>query len=153
MKGEYTYTHEPDKDIHMKCPSTEALYFMGGTYHTHNHDRQYTFKCKKISTYDHTECSWTDWENNLGEKLDFRCPDNKFITAIESYHTGPEDRRWKFKCCKNNEIKLTNCEKTNDFVNNIGEPFTLEESTRIINGLESVYEATYIFGGYSHSYK
>ena len=42
-----------------------------------------------------------EYVNNWDEVIAFQCPQNGYITGIDSYHdNGPEDRRFKFRCCE-----------------------------------------------------
>ena len=45
-------------------------------------------------------CS-AEYVNDWDEVIAFQCPQNGYITGIDSYHdNGHEDRRFKFRCCE-----------------------------------------------------
>lgn len=43
----------------------------------------------------------TGYVNNFHHRIVFQCPSGGFINGMHSYHHDkPEDRRWKFYCCR-----------------------------------------------------
>lgn len=72
-------------------------------------DRKWKFYTTEADGLTCSAGSWTagfnrgandKWANDWDGPLDFKCPTNSALTAVNSNHdNGKEDRRWRFKCC------------------------------------------------------
>ncbi|XP_068738154.1 hemagglutinin/amebocyte aggregation factor-like [Montipora capricornis] len=82
-------------------------------YNQHHRDRRWKVTCGYNRAV--SQCAWSaSYDNDWHKPLIFECPQNGFITGIESYYRKANlDRRFKFKCC--NDIKCyytTRCIKS-----------------------------------------
>ena len=73
------------------------------------------------SLYDNdwdTSCYWTDYVNDFDEPVSSMCSADYAISGIQSYHSNRhEDRRTRFKCCKQQGYKTYSCALTS-YLNN-----------------------------------
>jgi len=85
-----------------ECSNDRVMTYVNSWHHNTYEDRQFVFECQAFKYTLTKNCEWsTNWINNFDAYFDFTCPTGKVIAGISSYHdNGPEDRRFKFKCCE-----------------------------------------------------
>jgi len=89
-----------DKEFTYTCPSNQHLYRIKSKHDNGKEDRVWSFYCRNSGAVKTSGCSWTNYLNSMDNVVNYKCPSNKILTGINSYHSnGPEDRRWKARCC------------------------------------------------------
>ena len=92
--------HNWDGELHLECPTGQALYFVR-SYHSNPHeDRCWDWSCRIVADSFYSSY-WTGYQNNHDEPLLFQCAADNVLCGVRSVHSDQtEDRRWEFKCCR-----------------------------------------------------
>ncbi|GFR94765.1 hemagglutinin/amebocyte aggregation factor [Elysia marginata] len=114
------YVNTWDQQFQYECPEGEVLRSVLSVHSDTAEDRRWMFTCGAApSGASPSFCRWTsDYVNNWDEPINFMCPADFVLTGVSSYHSNAaEDRRMKFKCCKDAAYKTASCSLT-PYLNN-----------------------------------
>ncbi|XP_072913801.1 hemagglutinin/amebocyte aggregation factor-like [Hemitrygon akajei] len=131
---ENRWVNDYDDKLLFTCPASETIEAISSQHHNHHEDRQWDFQCRK-SFSQQPSCAWSHYVNNFDEEFTFTCPFNSIISGVESYHQNhEEDRRWKFYCCRVENVCNKNCFWTN-YLNLFDEYFSWQvpESSYLVS--------------------
>ncbi|KAK3740215.1 hypothetical protein RRG08_054237 [Elysia crispata] len=106
------YVNNWDEPFQYQCPEGQVLRSVLSVHSNSAEDRRWMFTCGNApSGASPSTCRWTDdYVNTWDEPISFMCPPNYVLAGVESYHSdAAEDRRMKFKCCKDPEYKTFSC--------------------------------------------
>ncbi|KAI8794921.1 dermatopontin [Biomphalaria glabrata] len=121
---EADYVNNYDQPFDFQCPAAQILSYISSVHHNGAEDRRWEFLCRTVGKTD--TCNWSDYVNTFDEMVAFSCPDGTVMTGVSSYHDNrPEDRRFKFQCCRVVEKQTSGCFMTN-YVNDYDEKLTLD---------------------------
>ena len=113
------YDNDWDEPLLKDCPSGQVISTIDSVHFNPKEDRRWRINCKPApSGATPTSCYWTGYVNNFDEPISFMCPADYAISGIQSYHSNRhEDRRIRFKCCKQQGYKTYSCALTS-YLNN-----------------------------------
>ena len=108
------YINSWDQPFLFACHNGEVLTRVYSYHSNGAEDRRWSFSCGSApggaSPYD---CYWTNYVNTWDEPINFMCSMDYVIAGIQSYHWNEaEDRRFKFKCCKDSSYETYSCSLT-----------------------------------------
>lgn len=90
------------------CPKGKSIRRIHSIHRNCIEDRIWAFSCESNSAAQ--VCSWTGFVNSYDDLLNFKCPNNGFISGIYSVHSNKrEDRRFEFKCCHSSSYSRHSC--------------------------------------------
>ncbi|XP_074652892.1 uncharacterized protein LOC141907210 [Tubulanus polymorphus] len=93
------WNNDWDQPLDFQCSSGQYINFIRSIHHNGHEDRRFRLECQR--GFVGTDCSWTGFLNGWDEVIRFTCPRNGIVTGLYSYHNnGPEDRRWRVRCCQ-----------------------------------------------------
>ncbi|XP_031550729.1 hemagglutinin/amebocyte aggregation factor-like [Actinia tenebrosa] len=122
IKWSNTWDHE----FTFTCPPGQAMTEFRSMYSNCHWDRVFRFKCKK-NIVAKGRCHWSHYVNNFDDPIAFKCPLSGFITGISSKHDNHyEDRRFRFRCCKDHRYHRHHCTSNSDYVNDWKQPFNFK---------------------------
>ncbi|XP_067906789.1 hemagglutinin/amebocyte aggregation factor-like isoform X2 [Heterodontus francisci] len=137
------WVNEFDGKLFYTCPTSDTIASISSQHHSYYEDRLWDFQCKTTFSELPT-CAWTNYVNNFDEEFTFTCPFSSIISGMESYHHNKhEDRRWKFYCCRVNNVCNENCFWTN-YLNLFDDYFSwkVPDSTYLV-GVSSYHDNYY----------
>lgn len=95
-----------DAPFTIDCGSRGAITYVESYHDNHREDRRWRWCCNFHIAPTNMHCYWTGYVNNWDQLLHFECRANYMISGVSSYHDNRrEDRRWRFKCCKDPNLK------------------------------------------------
>lgn len=101
------YDNDWDEQLSVTCESSRKSINRIQSIHDNGaEDRRWDIECSDLPGIESLRwfretCSWTShYVNDWDEAFNYNCPYDGYITGMISIHdNGPEDRRWKFRCC------------------------------------------------------
>ena len=144
IAGGFTSAYDNDwgMPVLVACHNGQVIRTVHSIHDNGREDRIWKFTCGAApSDATPTDCLWTDYVNGWNEPIDFMCPADHVIAGIQSYHdNGPEDRRYKFKCCKQDGYMTYSCYLT-AYLNNWDEPLTYNvQPGKVLTGWASKHD-------------
>ena len=112
MISEARSSHGPcnayDAFHNFRCSPGRSIYSISGHHDNDKEDRIYCYECRYSGISDY--CYQTGYVNSWDSLVDVECSSNYFIAGVRSYHDNDkEDRRFNYRCCKNNNRCTRNC--------------------------------------------
>ncbi|XP_005099814.2 hemagglutinin/amebocyte aggregation factor [Aplysia californica] len=110
-------------------------------------DRVFDFTCIPLillyfpETFVELTCEWSNYVNDFDQLIEYQCPNDNVVAGISSYHDNhPEDRRFKFYCCRPNDLVTHGCEYTG-YVNSYDQllNYTVPDGW-VLRGMTSVHD-------------
>jgi len=136
------WQNQYDNKLNFRCPKGGHITQIESRHDNHREDRIWKYECGEGLVINALRCSWTGFVNWWDATMNFKCPHNKVISGVYSYHDNHrEDRRWKFLCCPMKNRKLASrvqCHQTS-LLNDYDHPM-----------LYQVPQESYITGFYSY---
>ena len=113
------YDNDWDEPLLEDCPSGQVISTIYSVHRNIWEDRRWRINCKPApSGATPTSCFWTGYVNNFDEPVSSMCSADYVISGIQSYHSNRhEDRRTRFKCCKQQGYRTYSCALTS-YLNN-----------------------------------
>ncbi|GFR81675.1 hemagglutinin/amebocyte aggregation factor-like [Elysia marginata] len=132
-----------DRRLDFECPDGQVITSVYSIHGDKYGDRRFKFGCRAPADGAVADfCGWTpNYVNMWKQPVRFVCPNNFGIAGVSSFHHNYyEDRRWKFKCCRDNGFIETPCALT-DYLNDFDQVlnFTAPASD-VIRGWQSWYD-------------
>ncbi|GFR94782.1 hemagglutinin/amebocyte aggregation factor [Elysia marginata] len=118
------FNNEWDQPLNFECPEGKVIKSVYSIHDNGREDRRFKLVCGKApSDAEPKQCEWTsDYVNEWDQPVMFLCPANYLVAGIYSVHDNSrEDRRMKFKCCRQPGIKTKSCQMS-DFLNSWDQP-------------------------------
>ncbi|GFR61580.1 hemagglutinin/amebocyte aggregation factor [Elysia marginata] len=141
--GEINFNNDFDGELNFECPANEVFYSIYSVHDNNYEDRRWRFTCRQAPAgATPGRCSWTgDYVNTWDEPVSYVCPRNWVLAGVHSYHSNDaEDRRWKFKCCKDSNYLTYSCDLTS-YRNNWDEELRyIVPNGKVIAGWFSVHD-------------
>ncbi|GFS20253.1 hemagglutinin/amebocyte aggregation factor [Elysia marginata] len=138
------FENEYEETFSFECPQDEVINAVYSVHNNKHDDRRYQFDCRQApSGATPGRCKWSDdYVNKWDEDIMYMCPPNMALAGVRSeFRKKSEDRRMRFKCCKDSNLLTVSCDLTtyrNDFDEELGYKVT---NGRIIAGWFSVYSS------------
>ncbi|RUS86139.1 hypothetical protein EGW08_006087 [Elysia chlorotica] len=137
------YVNNWDGPVDFECPDAESIGYLYSIHSNTAEDRRWKIACRKPpSGAEVRKCEWTpNYVNQNDRTLLYMCPANYVISGVKSVHSNrDEDRRYKFKCCKDSNYVTTSCTRS-DWLNNWDGAldFTVANG-RVLTGWFSVHD-------------
>ena len=102
--------NEYDQYHDFTCPLRYSISHIWGHHHNGHEDRIYCYGCQNTNGRGTPRCYQTGYVNNWDNTVATLCHPNYYIAGVRSYHNNDkEDRRFNFKCCRNNGQCIRNC--------------------------------------------
>ncbi|RUS73797.1 hypothetical protein EGW08_018436 [Elysia chlorotica] len=131
-----------DEPFEYNCPSGQVLYRLKSIHHNRHEDRKWDFSCRPApGGANPRRCLASNYANDLDRELNFQCNSDHMITGIYSFHNNArEDRRFRFKCCSDENFSTSDCRYTS-YINNFdGYMNFAVPQDKIIVGAYSVHD-------------
>ncbi|GFN99551.1 hemagglutinin/amebocyte aggregation factor [Plakobranchus ocellatus] len=108
------YHTDWDQPFLYACHQGEILKSLYSVHNNHKEDRRWKFSCGAAPGGASPQtCYWTGYENYWDEPMSFQCPSDYVLAGLQSYHSNKrEDRRFRFKCCKDSGFRTYSCGMT-----------------------------------------
>lgn len=124
------------------CPKGHSLTYMKSVFRNCQQDRLWKFDCG-FNEASKEFCHWSHgYANDAKDGIFFYCPNNGFISGIQSIYVGG-DRRYKFKCCNDEGFDHTDCHQSHH-LNKAGEDFEYKvdrDKRFYITGISSCFNS------------
>ncbi|EGD77913.1 NHL repeat protein [Salpingoeca rosetta] len=131
-----------DCPFKFKCPNRQGLAALTSIHSNRREDRRWNFACASagVGTTGQTSRSGGLDFNQFDRPLSFTCPEDYYLTTLESAHSNnKEDRVWRFECRKIANAYLRGC-STTGYLNGFDQPLNyIASNDRIITGLHSYH--------------
>uniref|UniRef100_A0A8C4X1U0 Si:dkey-14d8.7 n=2 Tax=Eptatretus burgeri TaxID=7764 RepID=A0A8C4X1U0_EPTBU len=131
-----------DGVMHFHCPVYQSISRLQSNHSNCREDRVWDTECKNTFNKRKSRpiCYETNYVNWFDERILFKCPPNWVISGLHSYHDNKrEDRRWRFRCCKQEGVNLHSCKWTG-YLNNWDMPLTWSTSSNeFLAGVNSIH--------------
>jgi len=95
-----------------ECNAGSSIRSVTGHHHSGYEDRIYCYSCRNNigCNKNNSQCYRTGYINWFDAPVAMLCKPNYYIAGVRSYHhSGYEDRRFDFKCCKSTGLYTNNC--------------------------------------------
>ncbi|GFR62114.1 hemagglutinin/amebocyte aggregation factor-like [Elysia marginata] len=129
--------------LDFECPEGQVITSVYSIHGDSYHDRRFKFGCRKVVDVNIPDfCRWTpSYVNVWKQPLGYACPRNFAIAGVSSFYLSRyEDRRWRFKCCRDNDYIGNPCAIT-DYLNDFDQVLNFTASARdVIRGWMSWYD-------------
>lgn len=122
------------------CPAGSGLSHMYSIHQNAQEDRQWQFRCRRISNVVPSVCTWSV-PHAFDLPLKGNCAQGYVVTGIRSlkYSVGHRDRQYSIRCCKMPEVGT--CCKESGYINEWDAPLNFEAPMmKIITGISSYHD-------------
>lgn len=137
-----TDNNDWDEWLFFECAgSDQAINYIQSTHDDGKEDRLWQFGCGIYTEWQTSDSYWTrisDYDNEINKS----CNDG-FICGFSSFHNnGKEDRRWRFKCCNQEEYGTTRADTSGTVgPNTWDDPVNVDlDYPKYISGVYSVHD-------------
>ncbi|CAL1530397.1 unnamed protein product [Lymnaea stagnalis] len=137
-----TYVNEMDQPFDFECPPGSIISYISSVHDNRYEGRRWELLCRAAGNTHPCEDSYV---NTFDNPVSFKCPGDKVLAGVKSYHDDSyDDRRFIFQCCAMIGQSQHGCYTTTGDVNAWDGKLTLSVPIRrVLKGAYSHHDNAY----------
>ncbi|XP_078348862.1 dermatopontin-like [Oculina patagonica] len=111
--ADHKWANDWQGKLFFECTKGDSIISVKSVFRDCQNDRIWAFGCG-YNEASKQHCHWTHgYANDVRHGINFNCPNHGFLTGIDSIYVAG-DRRFKFKCCNDEDFDHANCHQSHN---------------------------------------